>query len=134
MGKFTQKEMYCIVWGGEEEWFGRKGVFNHSKDKIWISTTEKIEFSEKRSTNWMTYVDERRMEITCGEAPYLVSRYNATTGKIIPLKQRIGLLERKIRVVKENSNNETDWLKWSKHAFLNLFMVFNIKEIVFFCQ
>ena len=80
----------------------------------------------------MTYVDERRMEITCGEAPYLVSRYNATTGKIIPLKQRIGLLERKIRVVKENSNNETDWLKWSKHAFLNLFMVFNIKEIVCF--
>ncbi|MFU0551469.1 hypothetical protein BFS15_06970 [Gardnerella sp. DNF01162] len=51
-----------------------------------------------------------------------------------PFKQRIGLLERKIRVVKENSYNETDWLKWSKHAFLNLFMVFNIKEIVFFWQ
>ena len=82
----------------------------------------------------MTYVDERRMEITCGEAPYLVSRYNAATGKIIPLKQRIGLLERKIRVVKENSDNETDWLKWSKHAFLNLFMVFNIKKIACFWQ
>ena len=52
VGKFTQKEMYCVVWWWEREaWFGRKGVFNHSKDKIWISTTEKIEFSEKRSTN-----------------------------------------------------------------------------------
>ena len=51
-----------------------------------------------------------------------------------PFKQRIGLLERKIRVVKKNSNNETDWLKWSKHAFLNLFMVFNIKKIACFWQ
>lgn len=34
-----------------------------------------------------------------------------------PFKQRIGLLDRKLRVVKEISNNETDWLKWSKRAF-----------------
>ncbi|WP_244261715.1 hypothetical protein [Gardnerella vaginalis] len=98
-----------------EACFGKKIFFNHNKYKSWISSTD--EFSEKRSTNWMTYVDERRMEITCGEAPYLVSRYNATTGKIIPLKQRIGLLDRKLRVVKENSDNETDCLKWSKRAF-----------------
>lgn len=65
----------------------------------------------------MIYVDELRMEITCGEAPYLVSHYNATTVKIIPLKQRIGLLDHKLRVVEENSNNETDWLTWSKREF-----------------
>lgn len=105
----------------DEAWFGRKDVFNHSKDKSWISTTAKIEFSDKRSKNWMAYVDERRMEITCGEAPYLVSRYDATTGEIIPLKQRIGLLDRKLRVVKENTGNETDWLKWSKRAFESIY-------------
>ena len=101
----------------DEAWFGRKDVFNHSKDKSWISTTTKIEFSDKRSKNWMAYVDERRMEITCGEAPYLTSRYDATTGEIIPLKQRIGLLDRKLRVVSENVSNESDWLKWSRRAF-----------------
>ena len=105
----------------DEAWFGRKDVFNHSKDKSWVSTTAKIEFSDKRSKNWMSYVDERRMEITCGEAPYLVSRYDATTGEIIPLKQRIGLLDRKLRVVKENTSNETDWLKWSKRAFESIY-------------
>lgn len=105
----------------DEAWFGRKDVFNHSKDKSWISTTEKIEFSDKRSKNWMAYVDERRIEITCGEAPYLVSRYDATTGEIISLKQRIGLLDRKLRVVKENTDNETDWLKWSKRAFESIY-------------
>ena len=105
----------------DEAWFGRKDVFNHSKDKNWISTTTKIEFSKKRSKNWMAYVDERRMEITCGEAPYLVSRYDATTGEIIPLQQRIGLLDRKLRVVKENTSSETDWLKWSKRAFESIY-------------
>lgn len=105
----------------DEAWFGRKGIFNHSKDKSWISTTTKIEFSDNHSKNWMAYVDERRMEITCGEAPYLVSRYDATTGEIIPIKQRIGLLDRKLRVVKENTNNETDWLKWSKRAFESIY-------------
>lgn len=105
----------------DEAWFGRKDVFNHSKDKSWISTTAKIEFSDQRSKNWRAYVDERRMEITCGEAPYLVSRYDATTGAIIPLKQRIGLLDRKLRVVKENASNETDWLKWSKRAFESVY-------------
>lgn len=105
----------------DEAWFSRKDVFNHSKDKNWISTTTKIEFSKKRSKNWMAYVDERRMEITCGEAPYLVSRYDATTGEIIPLQQRIGLLDRKLRVVKENTSSETDWLKWSKRAFESIY-------------
>ena len=105
----------------DEAWFGRSNVFNHTSDKSWTSTTEKIEFPNKSSKSWVSYVDERRMEITCGEAPYLVSRYDATTGKIISLNQRIGLLDRKLRVVKENTNDETDWLKWSKRAFESIY-------------
>lgn len=105
----------------DEAWFGRSNVFNHTSDKSWTSTTEKIEFPNKSSKSWVSYVDEQRMEITCGEAPYLVSRYDATTGKIISLNQRIGLLDRKLRVVKENTNDETDWLKWSKRAFESIY-------------
>lgn len=105
----------------DEAWFGRSNVFNRASDKSWTSTTEKIEFPNKSSKSWVSYVDEQRMEITCGEAPYLVSRYDATTGEIIPLKQRIGLLDRKLRIVTENTNNETDWLKWSKRAFESIY-------------
>ena len=105
----------------DEAWFGRSDVFNCTSDKSWTSTTEKIEFPNKSSKSWVSYVDEQRMEITCGEAPYLVSRYDATTGKIISLNQRIGLLDRKLRVVKENTNDETDWLKWSKRAFESIY-------------
>lgn len=105
----------------DEAWFDRKDVFNHAHDKIWTSTTGKIEFSSQSSKSWIDYVDERRMEITCGEAPYLVSRYDTTTGSEIPLTNRIGLLDRKLRVVKENTDNEAHWLTWSKRAFESIY-------------
>ena len=67
--------------------------------------------------DWKTYVDSKRLEITCGEAPYLVSRYDTTTGEFLPIEKRIGILDRKLRVVNENTDNETDWFKWAKRAF-----------------
>ena len=65
----------------------------------------------------MKYVDSKRLEITCGEAPYLVSRYDTTTGEFLPIEKRIGILDRKLRVVNENTNNETDWFNWARRAF-----------------
>ena len=77
----------------DAEWFGKENVFNIEKEDSWISTTEKIQFPEGKS--WMDYIDSRRLEITCGEAPYLVSRYDTTTGEEIPIENRIGILDRK---------------------------------------
>ena len=48
------------------------------------------------------------MEITCGEAPYLASRYDTLTGEIVPLEKRIGLLDRKLRVINERTRNFKD--------------------------
>lgn len=31
--------------------------------------------------NWRDYVKEPRLEITCGEAPFIVGRYNTANGK-----------------------------------------------------
>ena len=66
---------------------------------------------------WQKYVDARVLEITCGEAPFLVSRYDVETGEVIPVPNRIGLLDRKLRVVNENAQTEEDWLKWAFRAF-----------------
>jgi hypothetical protein len=63
-------------------------------------------------------VDSRRLEITCGEAPYLVSRYDVSTGEpIAPLTRRIGILDRKMRIVNENTEGYDEWLKWTIRAF-----------------
>lgn len=74
-----------------------------------------IRFTKKR--NWRRYVDARRLEITCGEAPYLVTRYDAATGEALPIAARVGLLDRKLRAVNENAADETEWRKWALRAF-----------------
>ena len=61
------------------------------------------------------------MEITCGEAPYLVSRYDTTTGEPIPLQERIGLLDRKLRVICENVDVSGEWLEWAQIAYKHIY-------------
>lgn len=106
----------------DREWFSRETVFNtESADHTWTVNEEKIAFPPQKRRKvplWQRYVDSRRLEITCGEAPYLVSRYDASTGEIIlPLKKRIGLLDRKLRIVNENTETYADWAKWTLRAY-----------------
>nr|WP_307989872.1 restriction endonuclease subunit M [uncultured Niameybacter sp.] len=103
----------------DEEWFGRKDIFNTQKGDTWESIAEKIIFPKDKA--WQQYVDSRRLEITCGEAPYIVSRYDASTGEIIDIKDRIGILDRKLRIVNENTDNEVDWFKWTVRAFQSVY-------------
>ena len=106
----------------DEAWFGRQNVFNTevtSEDgsHSWITNEDKIEFPDDPQKSWKNYVRERRLEITCGEAPYLVSRYDTTTGVFIPLEQRIGILDRKLRVIHENASNDKEWREETRHAY-----------------
>lgn len=94
----------------DKVWFGRKEVF--FKDG---TPTAAVEFPKGKK--WERYVDSRRLEITCGEAPYLVSRYDVETGEAIPIRERAGLLDRKLRVVGENTQTEEEWLEWTMRAF-----------------
>ena len=92
----------------DEEWFGRKDGFWKTDD------VGHIFFPAKRS--WKHYVDARRMEITCGEAPFLVTRYDVETGEVIPVEDRIGLLDRKLRAVSENAKDLDEWKTWALRA------------------
>ena len=111
----------------DEAWFGRKDVFNHEiinadGTHSWVATDGKIEFPEgDKQKTWKKYVTENRMEITCGEAPYLASRYDTTTGESIPLHNRIGLLDRKLRVVSENTETSSEWLQWARKACMHTY-------------
>lgn len=103
----------------DEEWFGHKNVFNKEIKNGWRTINKKIEFPEQK--NWKEYVEDTRLEISCGEAPYIVSRYDTVTGKIIPVKNRIGLLDRKLRIVSENTETKEDWLQWVEKAYKNVY-------------
>lgn len=97
----------------DSAWFGREGVFNTEIDTPdgqhdW-QPTEKIEFPEGKT--WTDYTRAPRMEVACGEAPYLVSRYDATAcNELIPVGRRIGLFDRKLRVVGENTTTHEEWI------------------------
>lgn len=62
---------------------------------------------------WQDYVQTTRLEITCGEAPFLVSRYDTVSGDPIALDRRIGLLDRKLRVVSAHVADEAEWSRWA---------------------
>ena len=106
----------------DNAWFGRDNVFNTEIDSpdgthTWQPTAGKIAFPNDPKRTWSKYVSDTRLEITCGEAPYLVSRYDTITGEFIPLHRRIGLLDRKMRVVNENTSSETQWWYYTCRAY-----------------
>nr|DAT76373.1 MAG TPA: putative RNA methylase [Caudoviricetes sp.] len=101
-----------------EEWFGRKNVFNVSTGRGWKTNNEKISFPCVEGKNWLDYVRSTVLEITCGEGPFLVSRYDTVTGEYIDPFDRIGLLDRKIRVVNENIDFGSDgWFEIILEAY-----------------
>ncbi len=107
----------------DEAWFGQPNIFNttNENDHTWQATEGKIPFPTKDGKTWQDYVADTRLEMACGEAPYLVSLYDTTTGEPIPIHNRIGLLDRKLRVVNENADNSADWIFWAKVAIKNTY-------------
>lgn len=81
---------------------------NDVADESW---TEEI-----LSKRWKKYVDARRLEITCGEGPFLVSRYDAATGEVIPVEERSGILDRKLAVITRFAADEKEWVNQSFRA------------------
>lgn len=62
-------------------------------------------------------VNTLTLELTCGEAPFLVSRYDATTGEPVAIGERVGVLDHKLRVVDKQELNDEEWLSQVRLAF-----------------
>lgn len=118
----------------DEAWFGYKNPFNApntSKTNPHGYTVaplkkqdseQKVRFPEGK--NWQQYVLLNRMEVTCGEGPYLVNRYDSISSTVrlrTNLKLRVGLLDRKMRVICENASTEEEWLVFTKLAYKHIY-------------
>jgi hypothetical protein len=104
----------------DNAWFERERVFNsevllNNGTRSWQLNSNKIIFP--KSKTWKDYVKDTRLEISCGEAPYITSRYDSTTGEFIPVENRIGILDRKLRVINENVETQAEWLKEVEVAY-----------------
>lgn len=67
--------------------------------------------NDLKGDGWKEYINKTCLEVTCGEAPFLVNRYDTVTGKKIPVPRRKGLFDRKLKCV----NNWFDWNVWTWH-------------------
>ena len=69
--------------------------------------------------NWQEYVGLLKLEITCGEAPYIVSRYDPVSDskELVPIAKRVGFLDYKLKVISKYCDTNEDWIKWAKIAF-----------------
>ena len=94
------------------------GQFTVELPQGWQTVETPVQFPVcgGKTPAWVQYVQSRRLEVTCGEAPFLASRYDAATGEMIPVARRIGILDRKLRVVSENAATEDEWRKYATHA------------------
>lgn len=63
------------------------------------------------------YISRKWLEITCGEAPYITSRYDMTTGKYIELKDRVGFLDRKLQRINDEIDDKISWQKYVEKAY-----------------
>lgn len=67
------------------------------------------------------YLDLKWLEITCGEAPYMVSRYDTVTGQALALEERIGFLDRKLHRLSEEVHEEEAWFQGAVTAYQNAY-------------
>lgn len=56
-----------------------------------------------------TYVNRKWLEIACGEAPYMASRYDMDTGKIIDIADRVGFVDRKLQRINAEVSDKAEW-------------------------
>lgn len=68
--------------------------------------------------NWQDFVSARWLEITCGEGPFIASRYNPVSNsrQIIKPDNRVGFLDRKLQVVNKHCDTIEDWLHYAEVA------------------
>lgn len=63
------------------------------------------------------YIKRTWLEIACGEAPYMASRYNMETGNIIPLVDRVGFVDRKLKRINLEIDNKVEWARLVEEAY-----------------
>ena len=118
----------------DEAWFGYKNPFNalnsnkKSPHEYTIAPLKKRDPEQKvifpEGKTWQDYVLLNRMEVTCGEAPYLVNRYDSDSPAVRfrnKVKLRVGLFDRKMRVICENASSKDEWMAFTRLAYKHIY-------------
>jgi hypothetical protein len=64
-----------------------------------------------------TYTRRKWLEITCGEAPYMATRYDMETGEIVPIAERVGFVDRKLARINAEVSDKAEWQRLVELAY-----------------
>ena len=64
-----------------------------------------------------TYTRRKWLEITCGEAPYMATRYDMETGEPISLNKRAGFVDRKLKRINYEVADKAEWQRLVELAY-----------------
>lgn len=96
-------------------WLVKK--MNDAIDDEWNRAQDGL---EDEMEPWQRYVLTMELEISCGEAPFLTSRYDTVTAEPIPIDERVGLLDRKLQRVNEFAT-DAEWTRWALLALAHVY-------------
>lgn len=84
----------------------------------WIVKNQNDEVDKDfQNDNLETYIKRKWLEITCGEAPYMATRYDMETGEIVPLDKRVGFVDRKLKRINAEVDDKAEWQRLVEEAF-----------------
>ena len=63
------------------------------------------------------YTKRKWLEITCGEAPYMTSRYDMVSGENIPISERVGFVDRKLARISKEVSDKAEWQRLVELAY-----------------
>lgn len=88
----------------------------------WIVKKQNDEVDKMyKADDFKTYINRTWLEITCGEAPYMASRYDMENGDIIELDKRVGFLDRKLKLINDKCDIKNEWLLNAMDAYKSSF-------------
>ncbi|MCJ1780351.1 restriction endonuclease [Mammaliicoccus sciuri] len=64
-----------------------------------------------------TYVNRKWLEITCGEAPYMATRYDMLSGEVVPIDERVGFVDRKLARINKEIDDKAEWQRLVELAY-----------------
>ena len=90
----------------------------HIVDRMNKAADEVLGLTKTNEANWRDFVSARKMEIACGEGPYIAGRYDPTASqqRVIAPKYRVGFLDRKLQVISKYCSGREQWLEVAQDA------------------
>lgn len=73
--------------------------------------------SDYKTDDLETYTRRKWLEITCGEAPYMATRYDMETGDVVPIGERVGFVDRKLARINSEVTDKAEWQRLVELAY-----------------